>query len=584
MVNVQEQLSLTKYLFFTGKGGVGKTTIAASVAVQLADQGKRVALISTDPASNLQDIFPDDLTNHLQPVSTVPNLRVANFNPTEAAADYREHVIGPYRNVLPQAALDNMAEQLSGSCTVEIAAFNEFANMLTDPVVNQTYDYVFFDTAPTGHTLRMLQLPAAWSTYLDENQLGTSCLGQLAGLGEERARYEQATQVLADGQQTTLVLVARPQRATLQEASRTATELAKLGITNHQLVVNGVLPISQQTAAPVLYQQQQADLAAIPANILPIAWQVPLRAYNVSGVPELRQLLAAEQPAVAPVTSTPTTYAGLDRVVAALEQKRIIFTMGKGGVGKTTIAVAVAQALAQKGKRVHLTTTDPADHLDWFQLDPAIQVSHIDEQQVLRDYQENVLAQAKQDMGGDNVDYVMEDLKSPCTQEIATFEAFAKIVDEDDSDVLVIDTAPTGHTLLLLSSTENYAAEVKRTTGTVPAAVSRLLPRLQDPAQTATIMVTLPAATPVYETLRLQQDLDRAHIAHTWWVVNQSLAATSATLSPFLQMRAQNEAPWLKRIAAASQNHFAVVGWQTNFEADRLQPVTNSGGLAHEED
>ena len=278
MVNVQDQLDLTKYLFSRARGRQ-QDHDAASSAVQLADQGKRVALIKPiRPATSGH--FPGELTNHLQPVATVPNLTWPT-NPTETPRRTGKRD-WPVPNVLPEAALTNMAEQLSGSCTVG-CRLHEF-NMLTNQTVNETYDYVFLIPRQPA-TLRMLQLPAAWSQYLDENKLGTSCLGQLSGLGEEKERYHQATQVLADGEQTTLVLVARPQRATLQEASRTVTELAKLGITHHQLVINGVLPADQQAAAPELYQQQQADLAAIPFNILPVAWQVPLRAYNVSGVP-----------------------------------------------------------------------------------------------------------------------------------------------------------------------------------------------------------------------------------------------------------------------------------------------------------
>lgn len=565
--------NLTHYLFFTGKGGVGKTTMATATAVQLADAGKRVMIVSTDPASNLQDVFETELSNQPKSVPGVCGLDAANFNPIVAANEYRESVVAPYRGVLPEAAIQNMSEQLSGSCTVEIASFNEFAKFLTNPTINQKYDVIIFDTAPTGHALRMLQLPSAWSNYLDQNQEGASCLGQLAGLGEQKATYKKAVDTLNDANLTTLLLVSRPQRASLIETARAAAELAQIGMTNQRLIMNGVLEHPTDEPSQAIFDQQQVDLRNMPTSLqsLPSA-EVSLRAYNVTGIANIRQVLKEQQPPVTVESSPQTQLPSIDKIVDDLikQNKKIVFTMGKGGVGKTTVAIQLAKKLAAHHKTVHLATTDPADHLSLFKIDdPAITVSHIDEKQVLKHYQDEVLAKAKQTMSVDDVDYIAEDLRSPCTQEIAVFRVFADVVAQNDSDIVVIDTAPTGHTLLLLNSTENYAEEVKRTTGEVPQNVLDLLPRLQDPKQTEIITVTLPETTPVYESLRLNADLDRAKMPHKWWLVNQSLLATQTT-DPVLQARASSELRWINQVKAVSNGYYAVEKWQPNFEQVNL--------------
>ena len=568
-----QKANLTHYLFFTGKGGVGKTTTASATAINLADAGNQVMLVSTDPASNLQDVFNTALTNKPQAIKGVPGLFAANFDPVTAAGEYRESVVGPYRGVLPAAAIKNIEEQLSGSCTVEIAAFNEFANFLTDPTVDQRFDYIIFDTAPTGHALRMLQLPSAWNNYLAENERGASCLGQLAGIGDKKAIYAKAVATLSNGDLTTLMLVTRPQKAALLEAARATQELAAIGMTNQQLIINGTLKTPTDHASQAIFAQQQADLQQMPAVLKKFTqYEVPLRAYNVTGLNKLHLVLQATQPALATYPPLTNNYPNLDTIVADLikTDKKIIFTMGKGGVGKTTVAVQITQKLVAQHKTVHLATTDPADHLDFFKTaDPAVTISHIDEQQVLKDYQAEVLATARKTMKAADVDYVAEDLRSPCTQEIAVFRAFANIVAQNDSDVVVIDTAPTGHTLLLLDSTQSYAQEVKRTAGDVPQAIIDLLPRLQDPQQTEIVMVTLPETTPVYESMRLNEDLNRAQIAHTWWLVNQSMLATQTT-HPCLQARAQNEVEWIEKVKDVSANHFAVEQWQPDFEQTLL--------------
>ncbi|WP_125714794.1 arsenical pump-driving ATPase [Companilactobacillus kedongensis] len=565
--------SLTHYLFFTGKGGVGKTSIASATALQLVDNGFKVAMVSTDPASNLQDVFEMKLGNKLTKVDQAKGLQLANFDPVTAANEYKESVLEPYRGKLPDSAIKNMEEQLSGSCTVEVAAFNEFANFLTDPQIDDEFDYIIFDTAPTGHTIRMLQLPSAWNNYLDENDRGVSCLGQLSGLNDKKKMYEKAVSTLTDSSKTTLILVTRPQLASLKETKRSSMELANIGMNNQKLVINGVMEKFDDELSESIFNQQRNDLTEFENFINKlITSKVPLRPYDISSLSNIRLMLDSQQPAETDITLPDNNYQNVNVIVNSLieSNKKLVFTMGKGGVGKTTVAVQVANKLAQQNKSVRLITTDPADHLSYFNIsDPNIHISHIDEKTALKKYQDEVLDDARKALNSDDVDYVAEDLRSPCTQEIAVFREFASLIADDRDDIVVVDTAPTGHTLLLLDSTQRYAQEIKRTSGEIPQSMIDLLPKLQDPKQTEIVMVTLPEPTPFYESMRLNDDLNRTKIAHTWWIVNQSFFASNTT-NKFLKIRANNEIEWIQKVADISDSHFAVERWNPHFEKELL--------------
>jgi len=559
-----QNINLTKYMFYTGKGGVGKTSTACATAVTLADSGKKVLLISTDPASNLQDVFNTELNNKGVLIKEVPNLVVANLDPVQAAAEYRETVIGPYRGKLPDAVLNNMEEQLSGSCTVEIAAFNEFSKFITDEEIQTKYDNIIFDTAPTGHTLRMLQLPSAWDNFISENTHGASCLGQLSGLESQKEVYKKAVATLADGALTTLVLVSRPETAPLTEAERASVELADIGVKNQMLIINGVMTSHDDKISESLFQKQQKALSDMPEKLKPIdTYLVPLRGYNVTGVENIRSLLIKDNLTVSDETIKAHSIPGLKDVIEDLHNsnKKVIFAMGKGGVGKTTIAAAIALGLSDKGKKVHLTTTDPAAHLKYVIAETeGISMSHIDEQAELKKYQEEVLSKARETMSDDDLAYVEEDLRSPCTQEIAVFRAFAEIVEKAENEVVVIDTAPTGHTLLLLESTQSYNQEIERSKGDIPESAKKLLPRLHNADETEVIIVTLPEATPVYEAMRLEEDLRRAGINNKWWIINSSLYQTGTT-NQMLSAKASNEIEWMNKVDAHANGNFAVIPW-----------------------
>lgn len=568
-------IALTKYLFFTGKGGVGKTSTACATAVNLADSGKKVLLISTDPASNLQDVFNTELTSKGVAINDVPNLFVANLDPIQAAAEYRESVIAPYRGKLPEAVINNMEEQLSGSCTVEIAAFNEFTNFIANETIQEDYDYVIFDTAPTGHTLRMLQLPSAWSNFISESTHGASCLGQLSGLESKKEIYKKAVETLSNNKLTTLLLVTRPESSPLKEAERASKELADIGVNNQLLIINGLISTFDDYISESLFYKQKNALEEISETFKQLNfYQIPLRAYNITGIDNVRAFLTSDNYIPSNEIVRAESIARLADIVNDLYQnhKRVIFTMGKGGVGKTTIAAAIAMGLAEKGEKVHLATTDPAAHLKLvIDENQEITMSHIDEHAELKKYQEEVLDKARETLTDEDIAYVEEDLRSPCTQEIAVFRAFAQIVEKAEKEIVVIDTAPTGHTLLLLDSTQNYHREIERSQGDIPESVKKLLPKLRNDNETEVIIVTLAEATPVYEALRLEEDLKRANIATKWWIINSSIYQTK-TSNQMLAAKASNEVEWINRVDEHTNGKFAIIDWSPyDIKGDKLK-------------
>jgi arsenite-transporting ATPase len=530
-------------------------------------------LVSTDPASNLDEVLGIALGNHPTAIPSVPTLMAMNLDPEKSAAEYRERMVGPYRGLLPEAAIKCMEEQFSGSCTLEIAAFDEFSRLLGEPTATAEFDHVIFDTAPTGHTLRLLTLPSAWDSFMAQNTTGSSCLGPLAGLQAQQKLYQASVKALGDPTVTTLVLVARAEASALREAARTSGELAELGIHNQHLVVNGVFH-ARDTSDPYAVAWQQRGAAALTAmpNGLKNFPQtiVPLRPDGIVGIESLRRLGSIDptsfatpaEPTNEPIAPLPRLSDLIDGLVAP--GHGVILAMGKGGVGKTTVAAAVAVAIAERGYAVHLSTTDPAAHIAAAlnnELLPHLTVSRIDPGAETAKYSSEVLAKAGANLDAQGKALLEEDLRSPCTEEIAVFRAFAAAVADGTNKFVVLDTAPTGHTVLLLDSALAYHREVTRQSSEMPEFVQHLLPRLRDPNFTRVLIVTLAEATPVHEAAALQRDLRRAEIEPYAWVINQVLSPLPLT-DPLLQQRQRHEQQYLREVQAKHASRVAIIPWQ----------------------
>ncbi|TMY15497.1 MULTISPECIES: arsenical pump-driving ATPase [Enterobacteriaceae] len=560
--------NIPPYLFFTGKGGVGKTSISCATAISLAEQGKRVLLVSTDPASNVGQVFSQTIGNTILPVASVPGLSALEIDPQAAAQEYRARIVDPIKGILPDDVVNSINEQLSGACTTEIAAFDEFTGLLTDASLLTRFDHIIFDTAPTGHTIRLLQLPGAWSSFIESNPDGASCLGPMAGLEKQREQYSHAVQALSDPDRTRLVLVARLQKSTLQEVARTHDELAAIGLKNQYLVINGVLPETEavnDTLAAAIWGREQEALASLPAGLDALSTDTLfLQPVNMVGVSALRGLLtsqpetasfaevsALQKPAISSLSAL------VDEI--ALNEHGLIMLMGKGGVGKTTMAAAIAVRLAEMGFDVHLTTSDPAAHLSTT-LNGSLnnlQVSRIDPHDETERYRQHVLETKGRDLDEAGKHLLEEDLRSPCTEEIAVFQAFSRVIREAGKRFVVMDTAPTGHTLLLLDATGAYHREIAKKMGD-KGHFSTPMMQLQDPERTKVLLVTLPETTPVLEAANLQADLERAGI-HPWgWIINNSLSIAE-TRSPLLRQRSQQELPQIEAVKNQHATRVALV-------------------------
>lgn len=557
-----------RFLFFTGKGGVGKTSIACATAIQLAEAGKRVLLVSTDPASNVGQVFGVDIGNRVTPIPAVPRLSALEIDPEAAASAYRERLVGPVRGVLPDDVVKGIEESLSGACTTEIAAFDEFTALLTNAALTADYEHIIFDTAPTGHTIRLLQLPGAWSGFLEAGKGDASCLGPLAGLEKQRNQYKAAVEALADPLQTRLVLVARAQQATLREVARTHEELAAIGLKQQHLVINGILPHVEAATDPLaaaIHEREQTALKNIPTTLTALPRDhVELKPFNLVGLEALRQLLTDLPPQAPAAVDSPIELdePGMADLIdgIAADGHGLVMLMGKGGVGKTTLAAAIAVELAHRGLPVHLTTSDPAAHLtDTLEssLDN-LTVSRIDPRAETERYRQHVLETKGAQLDAEGRALLEEDLRSPCTEEIAVFQAFSRIIREAGKKFVVMDTAPTGHTLLLLDATGAYHREVSRQMGKTGVHFTTPMMQLQDPKQTKVLVVTLAETTPVLEAANLQADLRRAGIEPWAWIINTSVAAASAK-SPLLRQRAANELREISAVANQHADRYAVV-------------------------
>lgn len=572
----------TRYLFFSGKGGVGKTTMACATAVHYAEQGRKTLIITTDPASNLADVFETQIGHRITPLG-IPNLWGMEIDPDISTREYRERILSPMRSVMPVDVLKVLEEQFNSPCTTEIASFDRFVDFMVAEKEGkgETYDIVIFDTAPTGHTIRLLELPVDWSKHIEESARGggNTCIGPVASIQESKAKYDEATRLLGDADRTTFTFVLQAEDTPIYETVRSSEELKGIGVNKIDLIVNGLLP-EAVCAHPFFrsrYDMQQKYLGRIEKVFAYPKKLMLQREGEIKGIATLRLVAAdlfrtngaspsymvdlPERTRVHTRTSIPPV--PLMDLIRPIGRPRTIFFTGKGGVGKTAISCAAAFALAREGNKTLLLTTDPAAHIGEVlghtvdenirPIDgvPSLWAATIDQETATVAYKQRILADAQAKYSDDMLKVVAEELESPCTQEMAAFDKFMQYLELDGYDALVIDTAPTGHTLRLLQLPFDYSDQVGlmiTTTSSSSAAKSesqerlnRIVDRLKDPARTTFAFVMYPESTPVVEAYRAMCDLREAGISTQFVVANQVLLPEYCTNTYFERRRAMQE-------------------------------------------
>lgn len=575
-ISLKEFVKMTEYVFFSGKGGVGKTTMASATAIHYAMEGKNTLIVTTDPASNLADVFEQEIGHRVTPIEGVKNLYAMEIEPDEATREYKERIVGPFRGIMPEEVIASLEEQFNSPCTTEMASFDRFVDFME----TDEYEVIVFDTAPTGHTIRLLELPVDWSRHIEESAKGSgqTCLGPVQAIQESKDKYERATALLKNPERTTFVFVMKPEELSLYETLRASRELETIGIKSGKIIINGILPeeVCEIEFFRKQYEFQQKIIRKTEGAIKKPKRYMFLRDNEVRGLGALKDvavhLFNGKRPPVKATarTSGQSSFAiekpDMDSLWLPTAGTKAIFFTGKGGVGKTTLSCIAALYLSQKGYKTLLVTTDPAAHIgevfdkkvgsEPTKVAENLHAVMIDQEQAFKQYREKVLDDARGKYSKDMLAAMEEELNSPCTQEMAAFDRFVHFIESKEYAVIVIDTAPTGHTLRLLDLPFDYAKQVEMMVSTGEGArlkeesqnrFKNIIEMLRDKNRTVFGLVLYPEYTPMVESYRAMLDLKEAGIETQFAVANMVLPESVCT-NDFFRNRREMQMHYLKEI------------------------------------